>query len=111
VTVTRQRGGLEIDYVQFGWVVQLEEPAVIVTRQRGGLEIDYAQFGWVVQLEEPAVIMIRQQGGLYLDSGWTMPGEQDTGNNRGNPALAPYSPINLPISSSSFIYWSQISTV
>ena len=48
-----------------------------MTRQQGGLELDYVRFGCVVQLEEPAVIVIRQQGGLYLDSGWTTLGEQD----------------------------------
>ena len=111
MTLTHQRGGLEIDYVQFECVVQLEELAVTLTHQRGGLELDYIRFRCIVQLEEPAVIVIRQQGGLYLDSRWTTPGEQDTGNNGGNPALAPYSPVNLPISSSSFIYWSQLRTI
>ena len=72
-----QQGGLELDYVRFGCVVQLEELAVTVTRQQGGLKLDYVRFGCVVQLQEPAVIVIRQQGGLYLDSGWTTPGEQD----------------------------------
>ena len=45
--------------------------------QQGRLELDYIQFGCVVQLEELAVIVICQQGGLYLDSGWATPGEQD----------------------------------
>jgi len=77
VTVTRQQGGLELDYVRFGCVVQLEELAVTVTRQQGGLELDYVRFGCVVQLEELVVTVTRQQGGLELDSGWTTPGEQD----------------------------------
>ncbi len=72
----RQQGGLELDYIQFGCVVQLTKLAVTVTCQQGRLKLDYVPFGCVVQLEELAVIVIRQQGGLYLDSGWTTPGEQ-----------------------------------
>ncbi len=49
----------------------------MLIRQQGGLEIDYVRFGCVVQLEELAATVTRQQGGLYLDSGWTTPGEQD----------------------------------
>ncbi len=83
----------------------------MLIRQQGGLKLDYVRFGCLVQLQELAVMVTRQQGGLHLDSGWTTPGEQDAGNNRGNPVLAPYSPINLPISSSSFIYCSQLRTM
>ena len=42
-----------------------------MTRQQGGVELDYVQFGCVVQLGELTVSMTRQQGGLNLDSGWT----------------------------------------
>ncbi len=62
-----QQGGLELDYVQFKCIVQVEKLAVKMTRQQGGLELDYVQFGCVVQLEELAVTLTRQQGGLKLD--------------------------------------------
>ena len=70
-----QQCELDLDYVQFKCIVQVEKLAVKMTRQQGGLKLDYVRFRCVVQLEEPAVIVIRQQGGLYLDSGWTTPGE------------------------------------
>ena len=38
-----------------------------MTRQQDGLELDYVQFGCVVQLVELVVTMTGQQGGLNLD--------------------------------------------
>ena len=40
--MTRQQGGLELDDVQFGCVVQLGELTVSKTRQQGGPKLDYA---------------------------------------------------------------------
>ncbi len=43
--------------------------------QQDGLELDYIQFGCVVQLEKLMVKMTRQQSGLNLDSGYNTPGD------------------------------------
>jgi len=41
VPTTQQQGGLGLDYVQFGCVVQLGELTLSMTRQQGGLNLDY----------------------------------------------------------------------
>ncbi len=43
--------------------------------QQCGLDLDYIQFKCIVQVEKLAVKMTRQQGRLNLDSGWTALGE------------------------------------
>ncbi len=67
--MTRQQGGLKLNYVRFGCIVRLEKLAVTMARQQGRLKLDYVRFGCIVRLEKLAVTMTRQQSGLKLDSG------------------------------------------
>jgi len=45
--------------------------------QQDGLELDYVQLKYAVQLEGLAVTMTRQQSGLVLDSGWNTLGDNN----------------------------------
>ena len=88
--------------------------------QQCELDLDYVQFKCIVQVEKLVVKMTRQQSGLELDSGCNTPGDTNRLRQRSSvssllASLGPWSVrvirclpypslplINLPISSSSF---------